>query len=232
MAGVAVLVAAALATRLAGPGAGPASPAPWQLERVEGRLQAFGLQLPGTTLAQLELRFGSNLVLALVERRGRADSLEAYVERHDAGGVLGRLVFELQADAAQLQRWREASPRQQRGGADTLRHELAASDRSAAQTLAVQRIVFIVQSRLAPEAIEQRFGPPSERQPLPGGVECWHWQRTGVELLRSADGAVVLSYPAPGVSSTCGSATLHEPLLGEGRAQGPALGALRTAPAS
>ncbi len=202
LAAVLVLAAAALATRLAGPGPVAASPAPWQIEHADGRLQAFGLQLPGTTLAQLELRFGSNLVLALVERRGRADSLEAYVERHDAGGVLGRLVLELQADAAQLQRWREASPRQQRGGADTLRHELAAADRAAAQTLPVQRIVFIVQSRLAPEVIEQRFGRPSEREPLPEGAEGaerWRWQPSGVELLRAADGAVVLSYPAPGI---------------------------------
>lgn len=194
-AGAVLLLALAAAWLSPAPPRGGA--APWDVQLQGNQVQAFGLRLPGTTLAQVQARYGPDLVLALVERRQQPLALEGFVERVDAGGVLGRLVLVFDATPAQLQAWRVASPRHARAGADTLRHELADGDRRSAAGAALLKIVFLPQARLSPQSIEQRFGAAPLREALPEGGERWVWPDRGLQWQRDGDGRAVLEVQAP-----------------------------------
>ncbi|MEN9629058.1 MAG: hypothetical protein RJA10_2285, partial [Pseudomonadota bacterium] len=109
-------------------------PPPWQIERgPQGELRAFGLRLPGSTLADAVERWGDDLRVALIARRGEAPALEAYTDRWSGGGVAGKLVLATGAQPAAVTRWTDRSPRRETIDANAQRWALAADDRAAAR---------------------------------------------------------------------------------------------------
>lgn len=172
--------------------------APWEITRpAPSTVQAFGLRMPGTRLADARARWGDELQLALVESSGRGLALEAYVERWSGGGLTGRLVLAAEASARDREAWRERSPRREvlEGGAR--RWALAADHLPAALASPVVGLSFLPGSRVDAAVLQQRLGTAPERLLQPP-LEHWLYADRGLAVaLDASRGRAVLQVTAP-----------------------------------
>lgn len=206
------------------PGSGPAlaADAPWAIELPSGGgSRIFGLQLPGSTLAEARARWGEDLQLGLMASRGEPPVLEATVESAQVGGVAGRLLFTAEATAAELLRWRAQSPREEAVSAETRRIALRGDDARAALGAPLVGIGFIPAAQLDAETLRQRFGEPAEVRRQGEAVEHWLYPRLGLAVVLDAKGRELLQYVAPADFER----RLRAPLLSApGSASAPAAG--------
>lgn len=193
LAGLAVLLAAFVPVgwqMLRGPSPQPPADAaaPWRIERgTQGELHAFGLRLPGSTLADARQRWGDELQVAIIASRTQPATLEAYVERWSGGGLGGRLVLATDAPAAALARWQQAAARHERIDAQAERWTLRAGDLDEALRSAVTGISFLPAARLDAASLEARFGRPAERIDTGGGLQHWLYADRGLAIAWQAD---------------------------------------------
>jgi hypothetical protein len=190
---VSVAAFAPVLWQMRAPPAAPAAadgalPAPWQIERdAAGSVRAFGLRLPGSTLADAQARWGEELQVALIAKRGQPAALEAYVERYVGGGVGGKLVLASDADAQAVQRWQDRSPRREIIDADAQRWRLHPDDRAEALRAHVAGLSFLPANRLDEAALQARFGQPAERRPGEGLTQHWLYPALGLAIAWDAD---------------------------------------------
>lgn len=195
LAGALVIVAAFMPVlwQMRSPPAGPpaadgALPAPWQIEHdAAGSVRAFGLRLPGSTLADAQARWGEELQVALIAKRGQPAALEAFVERYVGGGVGGKLVLASDADAQAVQRWQARSPKREVIDADAQRWRLHPDDRAEALRAGVAGLSFLPANRLDETALQARFGQPAEWQPGEGHTQHWLYPALGLAIAWDAD---------------------------------------------
>lgn len=170
---------------------------PWQVTlRSDGGSQVFGLNLPGTTLSQLRQAYGDDLRVAVMTGPGEVGALEAYLERHEAGGIAGRLWFAFDADPAALARWRH-SGRSEQVDADTRRHALGADALAEADRAPLTGISFMPAGQLDAAAVAARFGEPAERLHSDTRLEHWLYPALGLAVVIDAEGRDLLQYVAP-----------------------------------
>ncbi|MBL8315017.1 MAG: hypothetical protein JNK55_14825 [Rubrivivax sp.] len=203
-AGVLLLAAALVAWRLLFPSDKAARltamhGAPWQIETpAPGLTRVMGLSLPGSTLAQLRLRWGGDLKVALVSQDDGRLALEGYVERFETGGVNGRLLlsFDTSAQAAAAAQWRDAVPGvpQPSGARQHALGEPAIQELGAAALLGVS---YIPQARLDAATVQARFGPPAARLAEGERLQHWLYPTLGLAVLMDSQGRNVLQYVAP-----------------------------------
>jgi len=209
LAGAAV-VAAALAlpllhmADLVQPAGGAPPPAadglPWQVQRQGAAISIFGLQLPGSTLADARQRWGDGLQLAVMARRGEPGALEAYIERFDGGGLGGRLLLATELPAERLAQLRENAAKSEPVDADTRRYRLRAVDIAATAGAPLTGITFIAAANLDAATLRERFGVPAERWRQQGHgarLEHWLYPERGLAIVLDAQGREVLQYVAP-----------------------------------
>lgn len=181
MAGLAVLAAAfaPVVWQMVQPSRQPLAlrsegPAPWQIERgPQGELRAFGLLLPGSTLADAVQRWGDDLQVALIASRGQPVALEGYTERWSGGGITGKLVLATDAQSAAVTRWQERSTRHERIDADAQRWGLRPEDRDDALRSRIVGVSFLPSSKVDAATLQSRFGAPVEV--LAGEGRMRHW---------------------------------------------------------
>lgn len=196
------------------PPAGAAAPlqgAPWQVALpAPGRSRVFGLELPGSTLAQARQRWGDDLQLALIAGGDGALALEGYVERFEAAGVGGRLLlaFDAETDAAALAGWRDRlqGVPQPSGGR---RHGLTGPALDALGATALVGLGFIPAAQLDAEVLTARFGAPAERIATGDRLEHWLYPALGLAVVLDAHGRDVLQYTAPADFERRLAAPLH-----------------------
>lgn len=189
-AGLAVLVAAfaPVAWQMLRPAPPPAAgmaglPPPWQIERgPDGTLRAFGLRLPGSTLADAVERWGDDLRVALIAQRGQAPALEAFTERWSGGGVTGKLVLATDAQPAAVLRWTERAPRRETIDANAQRWGLHPDDRADALRSGVMGLSFLPSSRVDAALLRARFGQPARQLAGDGGTEHWLYPDRGLAI--------------------------------------------------
>lgn len=210
-----MLVPAPAAAPSAAPAATPAPP--WQVATpAPGASQVFGLSLPGSTLADLRRRWGSDgqgvqdVRVAVIVDADRRLSLEAYVEQFNAGGVSARLVAVFEAAQADMARWREAAPGQPTG-TGAWRHPLAGATLAEADAAPLVGLSLIPAAQLDADTLRARFGPPAEQ--LPGGERLTHWLYPAIGLAVALDsqGKEVLQYVAPAQFEARLAAPLRQP---------------------
>ncbi len=174
-----------------------ASGAPWHIESTPGGgSRVFDLDLPGTTLAQVAARWGDAAQVAVMVRSGEPDALEAYVERHVAAGIEGRLLLSFIAAEADLARWRTATTGQRLEGG-TVRHDLDGAAVSSAGPAPLAAVTFVAGTSLRAEMVQARFGPPALRRDAGGGIEQWLYPDLGLVVSVDPDGKDLLQYVAP-----------------------------------
>lgn len=171
--------------------------APWQVDRpAPGTSRVFGLTLPGSTLAEVQRRWGEDVRFALIAQGAGAPVLEAYVEKFEAAGIGGRLLLAFDADATALARWQQVLPGTPTpSGARQHALPAAAFDDLAGATL--QGLSFIPAAQLSAEVLSARFGAPAERISSDARLEHWLYPALGLAVVLDAQGRDVLQYTAP-----------------------------------
>lgn len=202
LAGVVILVVAfapALWQVLRGTAPAPVSSAdtPWSIAARGDGVAAFGLQLPGSTLADAERRWGEGLQLAVMAESGQPGALEGYVERFDGGGVGGRLLLATALDEATLLRLQQSAAEREPAGGTLWRYPLRAADRPSLGTTALAGLTFIPAANLDPQTLRQRFGEPEEIVAPGGRLEHWLYPSRGLAIAVDAEGREVLQVVAP-----------------------------------
>lgn len=190
LAGLAVLVAAFVPVLWqmtqapkAAMSASTALPPPWQIDRgPQGELRAFGLRLPGSTLADAVERWGDDLQVALIATRGQAPALEAYTDRWTGGGVTGRLVLATDAQNADVTRWTDRSTRRETIDANAQRWGLQVEDRAEALRSGVVGVTFLPASRVDAATLQARFGMPADVVTGEGGTRHWLYPDRGLAI--------------------------------------------------
>lgn len=174
-------------------------PAPWEIEADgQGGLRAFGLRLPGSTLADARALWGDELQVAVIARRGQPAALEAYTERYTGGGVQGKLVLASDAAPDAVQRWQDRSPKREPIDAQALRWQLHRDDRVDALRAGVAGLSFLPANRLDAAALQARFGPPGEALAGDGATRHWLYPDRGLAIAWDEDsGRAVLQLVAP-----------------------------------
>lgn len=179
---------------------------PWQVQvAADGGSEVFGLWLGHTTADEAMRRFGDDMRLSLVERRGQPPALEAYVDTFQAGFISGKLVLAFDADPAWLRAAADRATRSERGGDDGMSRfkALAEADLSPARRRPVSALAFLPAARLDADTVVQRFGPPAERLTGPAGEQQLLYPGIGLAaVLPPAEGPQararpVLQYVAP-----------------------------------
>jgi hypothetical protein len=184
----------------AAPSAARASlPAPWQIDPDgQGGLRAFGLRLPGSTLADALAVWGDELQIAVIASRERPAALEAYTDRYSGGGVNGKLVLASDAQVAAVQRWQDRSPKRETIDAQAMRWPLHRDDRAEALRAGVAGLSFLPANRLDAATLQARFGTPAETLSGDGRAHHWLYPERGLAIAWDADsGRAVLQVVAP-----------------------------------
>jgi hypothetical protein len=143
---------------------------PWQV-RADGAggSEVFGLSLGRATLADVQARWGHDLVVALIAAPGQAPALEAYVEGFQAGYVTGKLVLAVEADPAWLARARGRSTKSEVGEGAVRRSGLTPDDLADAMRLPLAGMGLLPSARLDEAVVTLRFGAAAERLVGPTG---------------------------------------------------------------
>jgi hypothetical protein len=201
LAGLAVLVVALALPllHLAGGGAPVvvSDGLPWQVQRQGETVRVFGLTLPGSTLGDAQGQWGDGLQVAVMAARGRPGALEAYVERHEAGGIVGRLVLATELPPEAVTRLQENAAKIEPVDADTRRYALRAEDRAALARTALVGITFLPSVNLDAVTLRQRFGEPAETRREGERLQHWLYPALGLAIVLDAEGKEVLQYVAP-----------------------------------
>jgi hypothetical protein len=196
------------------PGDGAPAPVgtPWQVAQpASGHTQVFGLDLPGSTLADAVARWGDELQVGVIASLGAAaaadragaggaagggPALESYLERFSAGGVDGRLLLSFDAGADALARWRDRLPATPIS-ATARRHALDAATLAEAGAAPLVGIGFIPAAQLDAAMLRARFGEPAERIADGERLEHWLYPAIGLAVVLDARGRELLQYVAP-----------------------------------
>ena len=207
-AGLLVLLAAFVAPlwqllRGPAPGAGAPAPAapqglPWQVQALpDGLSQVFGLVPGRDSLAQVQVRVGDGLQVALIARLGEVGTLEALADPFVAGFVSGRLVLAFNPPADALARWRAQAPHSEAMSDGVRRFALRPADLDEARLAPLVGISFVPAVRLNESDLRQRFGPPAEQRALGGGVAVLLYPAVGLSASVGPGLRGVLQYVAP-----------------------------------
>jgi hypothetical protein len=170
---------------------------PWQVQRQGDTVRVFGLTLPGSTLADAQARWGDGLQVAVMAQRGRPGALEAYVERHEAGGIVGRLVLATELAPEAVARLQDNAAKVEPVDADARRYALRAEDRAVLGGTALVGITFLPSVNLDAATLRQRFGEPAETRPEGPRLQHWLYPALGLAIVLDAEGREVLQYVAP-----------------------------------
>lgn len=193
LAGLAVLVAAfaPVGWRMLQPpppgAAGRAAerPAPWEITRDDaGNLRAFGLRLPGSTLADALAVWRDDLLIGVIAAPGRPAALEAFTDRWTGGGITGRLVLAAEVPATLLQRWQARSPKRETFEGGAQRWHLRAEDLEVALRSPVTGLSFVPSRRLDADTLRSRFGAPAETIDGEAGTRHWLYPAQGLAIVQ------------------------------------------------
>lgn len=159
-------------------------PAPWQITRdgADGSVRAFGLRLPGSTLADAVATWHDDLQVRLIAAPGRPVALEAFTDRWTGGGITGRLVLAAEQPAALLQQWQQRSPKRETFEGGAQRWQLRGDDLDTALRSPITGLSFLPSRRLDADTLRSRFGPPAEILGGEEGTRHWLYPAQGLAI--------------------------------------------------
>jgi hypothetical protein len=162
----------------------PELPAPWEITRdgAGGSVRAFGLRLPGSTLADAVAVWHDDLQVGLIAAPGRPLALEAFTDRWTGGGITGRLVLAVEQPAALLQQWQQRSPKRETFEGGAQRWHLRGADLEAALRSPVTGLSFVPSRRLDADTLRSRFGVPAEIRAGEEGTRHWLYPAQGLAI--------------------------------------------------
>lgn len=173
---------------------------PWQIEPLTtGQSRVMGLTLGpgGSTLAEAQRIWGTNIEVAIIAAPGEGGAIEAFIDPAQAGFITGKLVLTLAAPTEAVAGMRERALKSEFMESTTRKYTLTPADRHAASAFAISSMAFIPQAKLDEKTVIDRFGQPQERHKVGEVSEHFLYPSKGLDLTLNAKGKDVLQYVAP-----------------------------------
>jgi hypothetical protein len=176
----------------------PTQGLPWQISPTEqGGTRVMGLEPGRSPLALARTLWPQGVSLAVMARGQEPARLEVFAETVTAGYVTGKAVLTAAWEGESVDSLRARAASEEVTASGARRYKLAPQDETQAWTAPVRLITFVPTARLAPEVVNERFGPPTERKPGAEQVEHLLYPERGLAVTLDTKGRAVLQYVHP-----------------------------------
>ncbi len=169
---------------------------PWQIRIIDPQhSEVFGIELNKTTLDEARLKFGQVDGIALFRDADGHFTLEAYFGKVHFGNFGARLIANLKATQAELEKLTQSAIKRVPKEDGSIRWTLN-SDKQAEQAgRLINALSYIPDYRGMDAAyIRQRFGEPARRIKVDDSSERWFYPRLGVRILLDRAGKELFEY--------------------------------------
>lgn len=172
---------------------------PWQITVTpEGRPQVFHLEIGKSTLREVIEHLHSFPEIAVFAHESGKRTLEAYFGSQRVGLFEAKIIAELQADDATLDKFQTGAVKREGMASGQWKYPLSEADVKAADALPVRKLVYMPSVNYDADIVTARFGQPSERLPAQKeGVTFWFYPQKGLAILMNNDGGEILYYTDP-----------------------------------
>ncbi|MGB0720931.1 MAG: hypothetical protein ACPGU7_00915 [Gammaproteobacteria bacterium] len=173
---------------------------PWVISAPSpDQLDALGVSLGRTTVAEAEKRWGRVLEKAVFSFRDGRNEVEAFAGKLSFGGIEGRLVAPLDVDADTAELYASRATDRKPQPSLSIKQELQAVDSQALGTVVLDRLMFVpATKKLETAMLEQRFGKPSSRSERgENGVTLWTYPDKGLVIIHDPEGPEVMHFVPP-----------------------------------
>ncbi|WP_020559424.1 hypothetical protein [Thiofilum flexile] len=168
---------------------------PWQIQiSPEGITQVFGVSVGKVTLRQLAEQLRSVPEVAVFETPTGERTLEGYYGKKRLGVFEAKIVGELQADKATIERFVEAHTERKPQPTGTWRYELAEKNVLEANSFLIKYLVYIPVVDYSSEQIQTHFGTPMNTVKADERVTWWLYPAKNLIIMQDNQGSEVFYY--------------------------------------
>ncbi|WP_298607653.1 hypothetical protein [uncultured Thiothrix sp.] len=168
---------------------------PWQVTKTaEGHTQVFHMELGKTTLRQAIELLHSFPELAVMQAPNHEYSLEAYFGKQRLGVFEAKLVAELAADPASLEKFAKEHIKREPQASGAWRLTVSEENQKLANDFPIKTLIYIPVVNYEPDIILSRFGAGSEVVKLTDTVDAWFYADRGLAMLIDAKGGDIFYY--------------------------------------
>lgn len=180
------------------PAPGQAGGLPWQIHvDPQGQVEALGLTLGRSTLADARAKWPDGFELALVGADDGPWELEAFAPQVQAGFVTGKTVLTAELSETETHALKALATRREPTATGHLRWRLPADLPETVWRTPLRSMAFHPGARIDEDTLWARFGTPPERLAGPEGVVFAVYPERGLVLTRTPQGRVVVQYLRP-----------------------------------
>lgn len=171
---------------------------PWQIERVDGTIEVFGLTLERTSVGEAERRLGEPATVSLFRTPQDEFGIEAYFDRVNLSGLDATLVATVDFSREALQGMYERGLRVSTLGSGTRKVTLAPEDLNRVMASPISTLTYLPKINLSEMQVRKRFGEPA-RQIEDPETDAVHWlyPELGVDVALHPEEKEVLQYVPP-----------------------------------
>lgn len=171
---------------------------PWDITRTEqGTTRVFHLELGKANLRQAIELWHSFPELAVMQSRTNDLSLEAYFGKQRLGLFEAKLVAELVADPATLEKFSQEQVKREPQASGAWRLSVSESNVKLANDFLIKYLIYMPVVNYEPELIRARFGEGAEIVNLTATVDAWFYADRNLAMLIDAKGGDMFYYSSP-----------------------------------
>lgn len=171
---------------------------PWHIEHpAAGKVRIFGLTLGQSTTNEAERRFSEEAKPSLFKSPDGQLVVEMFFEQVTLAGLKSKIVVSIAVPDAELQGMYERGLRMSGTGSGK-KITLAQEDVLRVRALPISGLTYMPPVRLEDEAINKRFGQPSQRiKEKKSGAVHWLYPQHGLDITLGGGEKPVLQYVSP-----------------------------------
>lgn len=171
---------------------------PWQVATTaQGHTHVFNVDVGKTTLRELIERLHSFPETAVFMDADKHLLLEAYFGKQSLGFLEARLVAELAADQATLEKLATEYIDRQAQPSGSWRLTISEPNQQVANALVVKHLIYIPVADYPEDIVRTRFGEPTQIVAVKETASYWFYPQKGLALLVNGDGGEVFYYSTP-----------------------------------
>ena len=171
---------------------------PWQITlSAAGNPQVFHVEVGVTPLKALNEHLHNFPDIAVFSHESGKRTLEAYYGTQRMGLFEAKIIAELQADPATLDKFQAGAIKHEGMASGQWKFSLSEPAILQSNDLPIEKLVYMPAVNYEPEIVNARFGIPAERLPAAkAGVEFWCYPDKGLIIALNNDGGDILYYVA------------------------------------
>lgn len=173
------------------------APMPWEITVMpDGQISVFDIHLGTTNYRQAQQALGSHGKTSVFSEQGKADTVEAFFNSINMGGLSAKLVLNLvvERDLIEKMKSRATEARLQPSGAH--QYQLSNQDNATLIHAPVSAITYIPSVRLTKEMILHRFGSTDLIKQDPNNINTaiWQYPTLGLTIYLNDSEKTILQY--------------------------------------